>query len=163
MPQNILVVVTRADRTLTGKPTGAWLEEVAVPYNTFPRVVLGVTLVSPMGGETPVDPNSFGELRKRPDWNEAVQALRLLKALSDDFEAIFLPGGHGALINLPTDARLASLLADFDEQGKVVAAVCHGPAVFVGARRTDRRLKHRFLMLSPRRRQRNGCKGRYCA
>jgi hypothetical protein len=34
MPQNILIVVTSANRTLTGEPTGTWMEEVAVPYNT---------------------------------------------------------------------------------------------------------------------------------
>jgi putative intracellular protease/amidase len=39
--------------------------------------------------------------------------------------------------DLPHDARLGQLLAGMVEAGKPVAAVCHGPAGFVGATRGD--------------------------
>lgn len=50
-----------------------------------------------------------------------------------DFDAIFLPGGHGTMYDLPANAKLQELLRSFYESGKIVAAVCHGPAGLVGA------------------------------
>ena len=48
-----------------------------------------------------------------------------------------LPGGQGTMVDYPDSAPLAKRVADFDDAGKVVAAVCHGPAGLVAARRAD--------------------------
>jgi putative intracellular protease/amidase len=55
------------------------------------------------------------------------------------YDAVFLAGGHGTMWDLPPDARLAEILTAVDARGAVVAAVCHGPAGLVGARRADGR------------------------
>lgn len=140
MSRHILMVVTSADRLLNGDPTGLWLEEFAIPYQVFIEAGCRVRVVSPEGGATPLDPNSLKE--QRPEWGRAVQALRdteLLDTRLDarDFDAIFLPGGHGTVFDLPGHPVLSRLLGDFDAQGKVLAAVCHGPSAFVGAMRKD--------------------------
>lgn len=54
-----------------------------------------------------------------------------------DFEAIFLPGGHGTMWDLPESAGLARLVGRMFDEGKIVAAVCHGPAGLVAAKRAD--------------------------
>ncbi len=49
------------------------------------------------------------------------------------FDAVYFPGGHGTMWDLPHNSDVAALLREADEQGKVIGAVCHGPAAFVGA------------------------------
>lgn len=50
------------------------------------------------------------------------------------YSAVFLPGGHGTMWDLPESESLASLIGQAWGAGKVVAAVCHGPAGLVNAR-----------------------------
>ena len=55
----ILMVLTSHNRLgNTGKPTGFWLEEFTAPYYTFRDAGADVTLVSPKGGQPPIDPKS---------------------------------------------------------------------------------------------------------
>lgn len=41
------------------------------------------------------------------------------------------------MFDLATDAASQKLIADFASKGKVVSAVCHGPAVFVNVKLAD--------------------------
>jgi putative intracellular protease/amidase len=55
----ILMVLTSHDQLgNTGKKTGFWLEEFAAPYYAFKDAGADVTLVSPLGGQPPLDPKS---------------------------------------------------------------------------------------------------------
>ncbi len=47
---------------------------------------------------------------------------------------MFVPGGHGAVIDLPDDAAVQALLARAWAQGAVVASVCHGPGALLRVR-----------------------------
>lgn len=139
MSRHILMVVTSADRLLNGEPTGLWLEEFAIPYKIFLDAGCRVRVASPEGGATPLDPRSVED---RPEWQHARDALRDTEVLDTrlsarDFEAIFLPGGHGTVFDLPGHPVLGRLLAEFDAQKKIWAAVCHGPSAFIGAKRQD--------------------------
>jgi putative intracellular protease/amidase len=55
----------------------------------------------------------------------------------DEYVAVFVPGGHGIVADGPHNKKLASVLADFYNAGKVVSSVCHGPSAFVGVTRAD--------------------------
>ena len=56
---NILMVLTSHDQLGdTGKQTGFWLEEFAAPYYVFKDAGVDVTVVSPKGGQPPLDPKS---------------------------------------------------------------------------------------------------------
>lgn len=139
--KQVLIVVTSASQISEGKPTGLWLEEFAVPYLKFRETGYRVTVASPKGGEAPIDPRSLNDSKKVEDWQKAVTALKTTVALkqvdSKQFDAIFLPGGHGTMFDLPGDQNLKRLLNQFATADKVIAAVCHGPAGFVGAKRAD--------------------------
>ena len=53
------------------------------------------------------------------------------------YDALFLPGGHGTMFDYPVSDELARLVERFDREGKIVAAVCHGPAGLVSAKKAD--------------------------
>lgn len=55
-------------------------------------------------------------------------AQKLSEVNVNDYDAIFYVGGHGPAIDLPTDTANVKLASQFWQAGKIVAAVCHGPA-----------------------------------
>lgn len=65
--------------------------------------------------------------------------MSLASVQSNDFDAIFIPGGHGPMVDLAHDEGLHNLVARHDAAGKLIAAVCHGPAALVHAKRADGR------------------------
>jgi putative intracellular protease/amidase len=144
MTKRILLVVTSHDRLgESGEKTGFWLEELATPYYVFRDAGHEVELASPKGGEAPFDPKS---LEKSPPASVArfladpkamaqVKNTRVLsKVDAAAYDAVFLAGGHGTMWDLPASAPLATLLGDVFDRGRVVAAVCHGPAGLVAAK-----------------------------
>jgi protease I len=52
---------------------------------------------------------------------------------ADEYDALMLPGGVGNPDVLRTDENVVSFVRDFFEQGKPVAAICHGPWTLVEA------------------------------
>lgn len=55
--------------------------------------------------------------------------MRLDSITQADFDAVFYPGGHGPLWDLPVDTHSIALLTSFLSAGKPVALVCHAPGV----------------------------------
>ncbi len=138
--KKVLIIVTSADRLLNGRETGVWLEEFAAPYAILTQAGLDVTVASPKGGAIPLDPHSLDEASEAK-WAKAEKILRDSEPLAavrpEDFVAVFLPGGHGTMMDFPDNADLKRVLHAFAEQNKVIAAVCHGPAGLVGAKGAD--------------------------
>ncbi|MGP4863069.1 glyoxalase III HchA [Psychrobacter sp. T6-5] len=54
-------------------------------------------------------------------------------ANSDDYAAIFIPGGHGAMLGLPEDKNLGELLRWGHKNDLFTLAICHGPAALLSA------------------------------
>lgn len=54
-------------------------------------------------------------------------------ANSDDYAAIFIPGGHGAMLGLPEDYNLGELLRWGYDKDLFTLAICHGPAALLAA------------------------------
>ncbi|KAK5625309.1 hypothetical protein RRF57_001025 [Xylaria bambusicola] len=73
---------------------------------------------------------------KKAVW-EQTQVLSTFKGRADEFDALFYPGGHGPMFDLVDDADSIAVIEEFAAKGKVVAAVCHGPIVFVNAKRAN--------------------------
>jgi putative intracellular protease/amidase/sugar lactone lactonase YvrE len=139
----VLIVTTSHDQFegVNPHPTGVWMEEFAIPYIELLRNNIEMTIASPQGGEMPVDPRSLPTPEQEEAWQSAIAAAKQTVKLSDitapEFDAIFLPGGHGPMFDLPDNPDLQRLLRAFHEAGKVIAAVCHGPAGLVGATLAD--------------------------
>ncbi|WP_334191037.1 type 1 glutamine amidotransferase domain-containing protein [Noviherbaspirillum sp.] len=145
---NILMVMTSHDQLGdTGRKTGLWLEEFAAPYFLFKDAGAEVTLVSPKGGQVPLDPKSDDpssqteSITRFKQDTEAQEALANTLPLSsihpDVYDAVFYPGGHGPLWDLADNRDSILVIETIYNQDKPVAAVCHGPAVFKNAHRND--------------------------
>jgi putative intracellular protease/amidase len=106
-----------------------------------------ITLSSPKGGQPPLDPKSEvsefqTELTKRFRTDTAAQAeLANTKKLADvsanDFDAVFYPGGHGPMWDMPDNATSIALIEAFVKADKPVGAVCHAPVALINVRGKD--------------------------
>jgi putative intracellular protease/amidase len=144
----ILMVLTSHDELGdTGKKTGFWLEEFAAPYYAFKDAGADITVVSPLGGQPPLDPKSDAPDAQSKDTarfkaDAAAQAVlahtgKLADVSAADFDAVFYPGGHGPLWDLAEDKASIALIEAMLAAGKPVAAVCHAPGVLRHARNAD--------------------------
>lgn len=50
---------------------------------------------------------------------------------SDSYAAVFVPGGHGAMIGIPEDKNVATILRWADEKDLFTISLCHGPGAFL--------------------------------
>jgi putative intracellular protease/amidase len=124
----------------SGIPTGWYLPEVAHPYNILSKD-FNIVIASPKGGQTPLDPDSVTMFKDDPESAAFLANPTSMKAMnesvplsqikSQDFVAVFYPGGHGPMFDLPHNAESHKLAREVYEAGGVVAAVCHGPAGLV--------------------------------
>ncbi|MEN5279170.1 type 1 glutamine amidotransferase domain-containing protein [Brucella sp. TWI432] len=141
----LMILTSSATMGEPDKPTGLWFEELATPYYAFVDAGASVTLASIQGGPAPIDPRSVkarGENEASVDrflGDEAAskvltETLPLSAIDISQYDAVFLPGGHGTMWDLPESAELAALLGKAWAQGKIVAAVCHGPAGLVNVK-----------------------------
>jgi putative intracellular protease/amidase len=104
-------------------------------------------IASPKGGPPPLDPKSElpefqTDATKRFSEDPAAQARlantrKLADVSADDFDAVFYPGGHGPMWDMPDNATSISLIEAFVSADKPVAAVCHGPVMLVNVRGKD--------------------------
>ena len=145
---NILMVLTSHDRLGdTGHKTGFWLEEFAAPYYTLQDAGAKLTLVSPLGGQPPLDPKSdapesqtaaTARFKADPAAQAALASTgKLADVSAADFDAVFYPGGHGPLWDLAEDRASIALIEALLAAGKPVATVCHAPGVLRHAKAAD--------------------------
>ncbi|MCP6318681.1 DJ-1/PfpI family protein, partial [Klebsiella pneumoniae] len=53
---------------------------------------------------------------------------------ADEYDAIYLPGGHGTVYDFANNEKLADILLQFKNSNKIISSVCHGPSAFVGVK-----------------------------
>ena len=122
----------------TGQKTGYWLEEFASPYYEFVDNEYDVKIASPNGGKPPVDPKSLQagnqtEYTKRlegdKDAKEKLNNTMVLADIApDEYDILFIPGGHGPMWDLSQDKDMKKIVEDFYNMKKIISAVCHGRA-----------------------------------
>ncbi len=137
----LMVLTSHSELGNTGKKTGFWIEEFAAPYYVFIDAGASITIASPKGGQPPIDPTSDTAENQTPavirfKADKGLQKILLETHLlstisSDDYDAIFYPGGHGPLWDLTNDADSIKLIEHFWRNKKPVVAVCHAPAVLL--------------------------------
>lgn len=111
------------------------------PILAFKSSGYEVSVFSPAGGKIPIDEASLNPpfrteevdkfledeaLKNMLDNSEPVSAI----SGTDAFDAVFIPGGHGAVVDLPGDVGVQQFVAGMFDAGKVVSSVCHGPGAF---------------------------------
>lgn len=133
----ILIVVTGtgtfADKKLA---TGLWLSEFTHIYHHAKEKGYEITVANPKGGYTPVDPESLkpifldGISKKyweNPEFKDMLcHAKSLNNVLGQQFDCVYLAGGHGAMYDFPNNTVLQKIIKNNYEEGKIVSAICHG-------------------------------------
>ncbi|MFB4317766.1 type 1 glutamine amidotransferase domain-containing protein [Actinomadura sp. 21ATH] len=153
MPKILMVISGASTLTLadgSSHPTGYWAEEVAESHRILTEAGAEVVFATPGGVRPTVDVLSLDERGGVPA--KAAQTYRsyldgladrlahplaLAQANAEDYDAIYLPGGHGPMADLDRDADLGRLLNTAHAGGKVVAALCHGVAGLLSATARD--------------------------
>ena len=138
----ILAVVTSSNKMgVSGKSTGYELTELARAYYVFQANGFGVDIASPQGGEPPVviDGDDMGEfdyafLNDPVAQNKVTNSIPMHLVDREQYQGIYFVGGKGAMFDFPDNSAIQSIVADYFQQGKVIGAVCHGPAALVNVK-----------------------------
>lgn len=147
--KRVLAVVTSTTQYRdAGYRTGLWLGELTHFYDALVEAGHEVVIASIDGGQVPLDPESLSTLMlKMGGTGDRYEDRAFMDLLDDtasvrdvagqDFDAIYLTGGHGTMFDFADNPDLAALIVRLADEGKIVSAVCHGPAGFLGVRRAD--------------------------
>ncbi|WP_410220720.1 type 1 glutamine amidotransferase domain-containing protein [Pedobacter sp.] len=133
----LLIVVTSASTYADHKlKTGLWLSELTHIYHNAIENGYDITIASPNGGDTPIDPESLKPLVldhiSKGYWNntnfrDLLQHAKSLQELADqEFDGVYLAGGHGTMYDFPDNVLLQHIIKNHYEKNKIVAAICHG-------------------------------------
>ena len=148
--RKILFVLTGHDRLgpagdESAPKTGFHLAEAARPWAVLSQAGFAVDFATPAGGAAPIDPGSRDT--DDPDSARFLGDTRIARTLEntpalgdvalEDYDAIYFPGGHGTMWDLPDSTAVQDAVRTMYEDGKVVAAVCHGPAALVNVKLSD--------------------------
>ncbi|MBF6298662.1 type 1 glutamine amidotransferase domain-containing protein [Nocardia amamiensis] len=127
--------------------TGLWLGELVHFYDKAVKAGYTVDVVSPAGGEVPLDPRSLGRLfadktvRSYLDDPAFMNALKTTVSIADvdpdDYSTIFLTGGHGTMWDFPDNADLQRTAQAIYAGGGIVSSVCHGACALINLRDAD--------------------------
>ncbi|MFP3496699.1 type 1 glutamine amidotransferase domain-containing protein [Pseudomonas sp. SIMBA_059] len=107
--------------------TGIERDELLKPLEALRGYGATVTHGSSKGGTTQT---FVGDTEK----DKTVESdVALSNVLSNDFDALVIPGGTVNADTLRQDASALKLINDFVKAGKTVAAICHGPWTLIDA------------------------------
>ena len=143
--KKVLFVVTSCNvKGSTGIPTGFNLSEVTHPLEKLEASGVVVDIASIKGGEAPLDGlEDFNDPTNSKYWADAdfrkaiTHTIKLDDIKSTDYDAIFFAGGHGTMWDFADSPAVLKLVPEFYESGKIVSAVCHGPAALVHVKLSD--------------------------
>ena len=126
--------------------TGYWAEEFANPYKILTDAGHDVVVATPNGVVPNVDmmslrPSMAGGIEGALALEAIIRSaevmrrpLRLSDVRLEDYDAVYLPGGHGPMEDLAVDPDSGALLRRALASSKPLAVVCHAPAALLATR-----------------------------
>lgn len=141
--KHVLFVVTNAATIGPhNRATGFFFPEIAHPFEVLDQAGFAVEFASPLGGPTPhdgFDGNDPAQAAFRE--SAAFRRLNRSRPLSEvdvlDYDAVFFPGGLGPMVDITGNPEVQALVRRAWDAGKIIAAVCHGPAALLGVTLAD--------------------------
>ncbi|MFL5994274.1 MAG: type 1 glutamine amidotransferase domain-containing protein [Streptomyces sp.] len=130
----------------TRHATGYWAEEFAAPYKQLTEAGHQVVVATPNGVTPNVDmmslrPEMAGGVEAALELETIIRSAEVMRRplqLSDvrlgDYDAVYLPGGHGPMEDMWVDADAGRLLTEQLESGRPLFIVCHAPAAMLATR-----------------------------
>lgn len=134
--------------------TGFYLNELMEPVKIFLDAGHTLTFATPTGQAPTLDPVSdtpshfLDESQKNYDLHKAlfnkleltdkknspvVSFSRIEQQGIENFDGLFVPGGHAPLGDLVANDQLGKFLRHFNKNAKPTALVCHGPVALLSA------------------------------
>ena len=131
------------------KGAGYYLNELTVPVRALMKEGYEITFANPKGNTPQVDVHSEvadffgGDAAKLEDYmlfRDGLTGLRdpmriadVIASGLDQYDAVFVPGGHGPMIDLLDDPDAGTVMRHFHETSKPTAVLCHGPISLLSA------------------------------
>jgi len=128
---------------------GYYLNELTVPVRALMKNDYDITFANPKGNTPQLDVNSatamfFGgdeaKLQDYLSFRDTLTGLKNPARISDviasgldQYDAVFVPGGHGPMIDLLDDPDAGTVLRHFHKTSKPTAVLCHGPISLLAA------------------------------
>lgn len=144
MKPKVLIIVSNANTIgPNNRRTGTFLPEVAHPYAEFEKADYEIDFAS-LTGESPFldalnlsdDPDNLKFLTGK-GWEKMHSAPKLSSINTDDYDAVFIPGGLAPMVDMPENTELKKIIAGFYESNRIVGAVCHGPVSLLNVKLSD--------------------------
>ncbi len=119
--------------------TGNHPGELFIVFLHLERAGFAIDLATPTGQPVPIEswavPQKDDIVRSAMDRyaDQLAKPLSMgdvLKGLDDDspYVAVYVPGGHGAVLSVPDSPEAGGILRWFIAQDRYVVTICHGPA-----------------------------------
>ena len=131
------------------KGAGYYLNELTVPVRELMKQGYEITFSNPKGNTPQMDVNSAvpgffgGDEAKLQDYLKFKDSLTGLKNPTrisdviasglDQYDAVFVPGGHGPMIDLLDDPDAGIVMRHFHKTSTPTAVLCHGPISLLSA------------------------------
>ena len=128
---------------------GYYLNELTVPVRALMKEGYEITFANPKGNAPQVDVHSEvadffgGDAAKLQDYmlfRDGLTGLRdptriadVIASGLDQYDAVFVPGGHGPMEDLLDDPDAGIVMRHFHETSKTTAVLCHGPISLLSA------------------------------
>ncbi|MCA0981530.1 DJ-1/PfpI family protein [Exiguobacterium aestuarii] len=126
--------------------TGNNVQETAVPLMHLTNTGFDFDVVTPTGSSAVLEEWSIPrkdhavltfmkEKKSKFDTPLSLQDMISRGDLNDDspYVALFLPGGHGSMVGLPTNEHVGTLIRWIHQSDRYMVTVCHGPAALLAA------------------------------
>jgi putative intracellular protease/amidase len=141
--KHVLFVVTNtAEIGPNHRSTGFFFPEIAHPFEVFADAGIAVEYASLLGGTPPedgyddTDPAQVA-FRHSDSFRRMGNSRPLSQVDVPDYDAIFFPGGLGPMVDIANNPQIQRAIERAWQGGKIVAAVCHGPAALLGVKLED--------------------------
>jgi len=128
---------------------GYYLNELTVPVRALMSEGYEITFANPKGNTPQLDlhsavPDFFGGDEARLEdyfkFRDSLTGLKnptriadVIASGLDQYDAVFVPGGHGPMIDLLDDPNAGIVMRHFHETSKPTAVLCHGPISLLSA------------------------------
>ena len=166
---NILVVMSEVSEMKLKEgstyKTGFYLNELIEPVKILMDAGHDLTFATPTGRAPTLDPVSdtpehfldvsqgnyqqhkalFESLNLTDERTSPVISFSRVEQLGiEQFDGLFVPGGHAPIGDLVSNSRLGNFLRYFNETSKPTALVCHGPVALLSALENSREFEQQL-------------------
>lgn len=143
--KSVLFILSSEKQGADEARPGFEMDELAQAWDLFRSNGVRTAFASPRGGAVAADkfdPSDPANARFLADPDAATgiaNSLPLAEVNVDEYDALYIVGGKGAMFDLAVNSDLTKMIAQSYQRGAVVAAICHGSAALAHVRLADGR------------------------